>query len=614
MTSLLLTKIKHEPLINTYNNSSTTLLSLLQPQPQQSYTQANKLHNQKSQSHKLHKMEVEQDDNKVNTIQTNVQPTKQQSHKPQIRKSKPSAQTKKYTDEDLPNHVVIKRNRITDEHERNGYVHRKSFLITRSGVFYNDNLKQANIFAHIRPLIQYEDTHKNDTNIIHMDGIVKPPQIIFDCDNFVDAVDADKYASILTNLMSQDKSYTLYNIIPEQCTFSKISLTKLLIEFKENSLFEKNVKNLDKLSEILNDVLMYKAALVTTTIIPRKMIYKEFEVVLKNIDQNIRKDRLESIIKERVYQFFYNDLLLWTARMLLKNEFNIIKINLAKYYMQLSPNIKIDLDHFQLSQNDIKTGTDINQIKLWTKFILSLPVNPLIHHEYPDFLNVNKFNDLLSLMIPDDFVVNINRSYLNVLGNKSNISFQKASAPKTIVKLSINPVLILGGGINHITAPKFFIDGKLQSFEPYKTDIVQNYLNAHYPHCRKCLKWGTTTANCPDCKRQLNKNREKVKQDCIKKNTNIKQIRLLVGKVKVQSTCIRCSGNAHTYNVCSNKPFCKHDGLTHSPETNNNCELYKSIVKCFQNILLINHRIVNPLSLSIWQISTFWKMIHYHQK
>ena len=83
---------------------------------------------------------------------------------------------------------------------------------------------------------------------------------------------------------------------------------------------------------------------------------------------------------------------------------------------------------------------------------------------------------------------------------------------------------------------------------------------------------------------------------------HIKQIRLLVGKVKINATCIRCSKDTHTYNICSNKPFCKHDGLTHSPGDKQRCELYKSIKQCFQNILIMDNNNINPLSLSTWQI------------
>ena len=62
-------------------------------------------------------------------------------------------------------------------------------------------------------------------------------------------------------------------------------------------------------------------------------------------------------------------------------------------------------------------------------------------------------------MIPNNFLVNINRSYLNALGTNLNVNYEKPSIPSTIIKLSINPVLILGGGIN-ILSSTIFIDGK----------------------------------------------------------------------------------------------------------------------------------------------------------
>ena len=154
-------------------------------------------------------------------------------------------------------------------------------------------------------------------------------------------------------------------------------------------------------------------------------------------------------------------------------------------------------------------------------------------------------------MIPENFVININKTYANIVGNKNNQNFQSANT-KTIIKLSINPILILGGGIHNSPQPNFLINGHLHSFAPYKSDYVQNYLDLNYPHCRKCLKWGTTSANCNDCKRKLNRKRDKVRKESQNKNLNTKQIRSIVGKVKLDSICIRCSKEAHTYNQCSN--------------------------------------------------------------
>ena len=107
-------------------------------------------------------------------------------------------------------------------------------------------------------------------------------------------------------------------------------------------------------------------------------------------------------------------------------------------------------------------------------------------------------------MFPQNFVININKSYANIVGNKNN--FPKENS-KVIIKLSLNPVLVLGGGINNVPQPSFLINGDLHNFSPYKSDYTQNYLDEFYPHCRKCLKWGTTSTNCSDCKRKLNKKR-----------------------------------------------------------------------------------------------------------
>ena len=88
---------------------------------------------------------------------------------------------------------------------------------------------------------------------------------------------------------------------------------------------------------------------------------------------------------------------------------------------------------------------------------------------------------------------------------------------------------------------------------------------------------------------------------------SIKQTRLLVGKDKLDPICIRCSGEAHTYIQCSNKPHCKHDGLTHSAGDKQRCEVCKSIRQCLKNALKIHKRNVNPSSLSILQIADYMK-------
>ena len=200
-----------------------------------------------------------------------------------------------------------------------------------------------------------------------MDGVLKPPQIIFDCDNFVDSTDKDQYTSILSDLISQDTTYALHNIIPSQCEISKISLTKILIEFKENSLFENKVTDLNTLCDTLNNILIYRDALVTTSIIPRKIVYKDFEVILVNIDSNLRKDRLTEIISKRVKHYYHNALLLWTAVKLIENKYIFNNINLENFYMELSPNISINLDEFQLSiDQDLTANSSIDDIKSWT--------------------------------------------------------------------------------------------------------------------------------------------------------------------------------------------------------------------------------------------------------
>ena len=60
-------------------------------------------------------------------------------------------------------------------------------------------------------------------------------------------------------------------------------------------------------------------------------------------------------------------------------------------------------------------------------------------------------------MIPPNFVITVNKSYVHIVKNKNSLDVDKVSPP-TIVRFSINPVIILGGGINNVTAPSFLID------------------------------------------------------------------------------------------------------------------------------------------------------------
>ena len=172
--------------------------------------------------------------------------------------------------------------------------------------------------------------------------------------------------------------------------------------------------------------------------------------------------------------------------MLKQHNYDINNINLSEYYFSLSPNININKDNYQLNvADDIKTDTIKDTLQQWVDFTLDLPDNPLIHHKIPPFLNSNKFNNLLSVMIPSNFVITVNKSYVHIVKNKNSLDVDKI-APPTIVRFSINPVLILGGGINDTPAPSFLIDGELRTFTPYKEDIAQLYLDEFYPHCRKC--------------------------------------------------------------------------------------------------------------------------------
>ena len=74
-------------------------------------------------------------------------------------------------------------------------------------------------------------------------------------------------------------------------------------------------------------------------------------------------------------------------------------------------------------------------------------------------------------MILENFVVNVNKAYANIVGKKNmNVNFNEINPPQTIFRWSMNPVLTLGGCggcINQIPAPIFLIDGPSHSFHPF---------------------------------------------------------------------------------------------------------------------------------------------------
>ena len=106
--------------------------------------------------------------------------------------------------------------------------------------------------------------------------------------------------------------------------------------------------------------------------------------------------------------------------------------------MEISPNVNIHLADYQLLiGDDVKTNTDIEEIKKWTNFALNLPDNPLIHHKFPLFLNPSKFTNLLSLMIPSNFVITVNKSYVNIVKKKNSLDVDGGPPPAIVKYLSI---------------------------------------------------------------------------------------------------------------------------------------------------------------------------------
>ena len=77
-------------------------------------------------------------------------------------------------------------------------------------------------------------------------------------------------------------------------------------------------------------------------------------------------------------------------------------------------------------------------------------------------------------MIPDKFIIDIDRSYANaVTSNPSNLTNNINLSIK--ITMQINPVLMLGGGNNYQT-PIFLFSGKHHKSKEHDPDLVQEYM------------------------------------------------------------------------------------------------------------------------------------------
>ena len=110
----------------------------------------------------------------TNPITSNINQNMRVPHHPNItlnnQRSRPPLNPQTNVDNHNPilsKRVIEKKNRIYNERQQNGHPAKQSFKITRSGLFFNDYLKQANLTSHIRPFIKYAEEHENEKNISH---------------------------------------------------------------------------------------------------------------------------------------------------------------------------------------------------------------------------------------------------------------------------------------------------------------------------------------------------------------------------------------------------------------------------------------------------------------
>ena len=351
----------------------------------------------------------------------------------------------------MENFIINKRNKIYTEQKANGYGDKQNFTITKDGYYYSDMLKKVNIYYHIKHCYEFVQNEKKKNNSISYEGLIKPPSVEIQCDAFAKINDDDDTISILSELLTQDPSYSLHYIIPGQFTMIHPSLSKLIIQFEERSLFEEKITDYKNLQDNLNDLgILYQNQIVIFKLNPRKISYTPFNAALENFDSKIIKNqRIKSIIDKRIRLYYKNKFWIWFCNELILNNYDVTNINIADFYLQISPNIDIDKTEHKLSLSDLHPSTTMETIKSWTEFITNLPNNELIEYQCPNFLLRTKPNELLAKMIPEDFILNIDRSYVQIASNKKDIG--NTNIPIK-VRMQINPILIFGGGSNNYSS------------------------------------------------------------------------------------------------------------------------------------------------------------------
>ena len=275
--------------------------------------------------------------------------------------------------------------------------------------------------------------------------------------------------------------------------------------------------------------------------------------------------------------------------------------------LDLAPDFDIKPDPFILQPtSDINPKVQVPQIQKFCKIIKQIhPINPAFPCHYPEFVNTEKFNKLISRIIPENCVNTSDKSYSSIISSNKRPDKPTKSTITTITFNNIYPGFILGGGPNKIAKPSYIIaDGKYQ-FQKYHKDISRSYINVSIPRCNVCRKPGITYSNCQRCKNEMDKIRDEIKAKGKAEKWTVKLINKKIGDVQIPSVCNKCSRVGHKWVICNQRPYCYLCALSHNVGDVRYCLLMQSIYIMLENIWAIHHSGGDPKEFSNWQLLTY---------
>ena len=156
-------------------------------------------------------------------------------------------------------------------------------------------------------------------------------------------------------------------------------------------------------------------------------------------------------------------------------------INIADFVLKKIPNYDIDKRKYQLQpQDDIKTEVEVEQIHKYCNTILHIyPINPSFPCFFPQFINSQKYTQLINYIIPSGCIKTSDKSYSSMLSS-NNININNPII--TIITFSkIYPGLIIGGGQYNLAKPTYVFGGNNIKFMEYQPDISRHvWINSYH--------------------------------------------------------------------------------------------------------------------------------------